>query len=300
MRIFITGGAGFIGTHILNRLSSESHELLLLSIDEEESKLLRRYSKNIIISDLKDIKKAKKDIKNFAPEIMIHLAWEGIPDFSFEVCKRNIDNSLKLINFMVRETDCKKIIVSGSCQEYGKHIGICKESDIVTINSTFAWSKYSLYTYCNYVCRNHGIELIWFRIFYAYGPGQRKEALIPMLCKTLRMREIPRIINPLNANDFVYCEDIAEAFNVAVAIPVHPGIHNLGSGSPTKVIDICKIIERRITGNNEITNIIRSNINCEPEISFWADTNKISNVLGWKCTTSIEEGIAKYDLSEGK
>jgi UDP-glucose 4-epimerase len=300
MRIFITGGSGFIGKHILKILASASHELLLLSIDREESKLLNRYSRNIIISDLKDIQKIKQDIINFAPEILIHLAWEGIPDFSYEVCKHNLDNSLQLINFMVRETECKKIIVSGSCYEYGKQLGTCKECDSININSILAWAKYSLYSYADYVCRNHGIELIWFRMFYAYGPGQRKESLIPMLFETLRKREIPPIKNPLNANDFVYNEDIAEAFNTAVNRSVPSGIYNLGSGLSTKVIDICGTIEKRIARNNEITDIIRNKINCEPEINFWADTNKTSDVLGWKYTTSLEEGIAKYELSVGE
>ena len=300
MRIFITGGAGFIGTEILKRLASVSHELLLLSRDEAESKLLRRYSRNIIVSDLKDIQKAKKDIIEFAPEIMIHLAWEGIPDFSFDVCKRNLDNSIHLINIIARETECKKVIVSGSCHEYGKQSGICKESDIVNINSNFAWAKYSLYTYVDYVCRNHDVELIWFRIFYAYGPGQRRESLIPMLCETLRKRGIPTIKNPSNANDFVYIEDISEAFSAAVARHIPSGIYNLGSGSPTRVIDICEIIENRMTGNKEISNFVRSKISYEPEIIFWADTKNTSDVLGWRCTTSLEEGIAKYDFTEGK
>lgn len=300
MRIFITGGSGFIGKHILKILASASHELLLLSIDGAESKLLSRYSRNIIISDLKDIQKIKQDIINFAPEILIHLAWEGIPDFSYEVCKHNLDNSLQLINFMARETECKKIIVSGSCYEYGKQFGKCKESERININSFFAWAKTSLYSYADYVCRNHGIELIWFRIFYAYGPGQRRKSLIPMLFETLRKREIPAIKNPLNANDFIYNEDIAEAFHEAVNRPVPSGIYNLGSGSPTKVIDICEIVESRITGNKEISNIIRNKTNCEPEINFWADTNKTRDILGWKYTTSLEEGIAKYKLSEGE
>lgn len=300
MRIFITGGAGFIGNCILKRLASTSHELLLLSIGEAESKLLSRYSRNIIISNLQDIQKIKQDIINFAPEIIIHLAWEGIPDFSYDVCKRNLDNTLQLINFIAVETECKKIIVSGTCLESGKKMGICKESDSVNINSAFAWAKYSLYSYADYLCRNQGIALIWFRIFYAYGPGQRRESLIPMLCETLRKREIPAIKNPLNANDFVYNEDIAEAFHNAVDRPVPSGIYNLGSGSPTKVVDICEIIERSISGKNEITDIIRNTINREPEINFWADTNKTSDVLGWICTTSLEEGIAKYELSEGK
>lgn len=300
MRIFITGGAGFIGKHILKRLTSASHELLLLSISETGSKLLCRYSRNIISGNLQDIQKIKHDIINFAPELMIHLAWEGIPDFSYDVSKRNLDNSLQLMNFVTRETECKKIIVSGSCYEYGNRLGTCKESDGVNIDSIFAWAKYSLYSYTDYICRKQGIELIWFRIFYAYGPGQRKESLIPMLFETFRKGEIPPIKNPLNANDFVYNEDIAEAFNAAVDSPVPSGIYNLGSGSPTKVIDICEIIERHITGNNDITDIIRSKINGEPEISFRADTSKTREILGWKYKTAIEEGIRKYDESEGK
>jgi nucleoside-diphosphate-sugar epimerase len=119
-----------------------------------------------------------------------------------------------------------------------------------------------------------------------------------MLFEALRKSEIPAIRNPLNANDFIYNEDIAEAFHEAVNRPVPSGIYNLGSGSPTKVIDICEIIERRITGNGAITDTIRNRINCEPEISFWADTNKTSDVLRWKYRTSLEEGIAKYELSE--
>lgn len=300
MRIFITGGAGFIGKHILKKLAPTSHELLLLSISETESKLLDRFSQNIIISNLQDIQKIEQDIINFAPEILIHLAWEGIPDFSYEVCKRNLDNSLQLINFIAKETECTKIIVSGSCYEYGNQLGMCKESDSINISSIFAWAKYSLYSYTDYLCRNQGIELIWFRIFYAYGPGQRRESLIPMLFERLRKREIPAIKNPLNANDFIYNEDIAEAFNEAINRPVPSGIYNLACGASTKVIDICEIIERRITGNNDITDIIRSKINCEPDINFWADTNKTSDVLGWNNTTSLEEGIAKYELSEGK
>jgi UDP-glucose 4-epimerase len=300
MRIFITGGAGFIGKYILKRLISDSHELLLLSMDEAESKFLGRYTQNIIISDLKDFQKNKQDIINFAPEIMIHLAWEGIPDFSYSFCKRNLDNSLQLINFMARETECKKFIVSGSCYEYGKQQGACKESDTVNINSAFAWAKYSLYSYADYLCRDQSIELIWFRIFYAYGPGQRRESLIPMLCKTLRKGEIPLIKNPLNANDFVYNEDIAEAFRTVVSRNVPSGIYNLGSGSTTKVIDICEIIDNSINGNKDISNIIRNKINRVPEINFWADTNKTSDVLGWKYTTSLEEGLANYELSEGE
>lgn len=299
MRVFITGATGFIGRHVVGQILNDGHDILALTRVRSANERNTKYI-HWIYGDLGDFRSFIPAIKSFNPAVVIHLAWEGIPDFSYEMCKHNLDNSLQLINFMVNETECKKIIVSGTCLETGKKIGTCKESDGVNINSIFAWAKYSLYSYTDYLCRNQGIVLIWFRLFYAYGPGQRRESLIPMLFEMLRKREMPAIKNPLNANDFIYNEDIAEAFHEAVNRLVPSGIYNLGSGSPTKVIDICEIIERRITGNHDITDIIRNKINCEPEINFWADTNKTRDVLGWKYTTSLEEGIAKYKLSEGK
>lgn len=301
MRIFVTGGSGFIGKHVLDVLSSSMHELLILSIDDEQnSKILNRYNASKIISELKEIDKLKNDIMNFSPEICIHLAWEGIPDFSYEMSKKNLDNSLGLMDFLVNETSCKKIIISGSCYEYGKVFGICKESDSININSFFSWAKYSLYSYLDYVCKQHDRELVWFRIFYVYGPGQRKESLIPMLFDSLKKGEIANINSPLNANDFIYVEDVAEAFNMAVNSAIPFGIYNLGSGLSTNVIDICEIIERQLFGNSNITNSLRKNVNSEQKVNFWADTSKSREVLGWKYKTTIEEGIKKYNVSEGE
>jgi nucleoside-diphosphate-sugar epimerase len=295
MNILITGLTGFIGRHLVPLLQGLGHEIFGLSRDDlPVSGVVMKQA------DLGEVESYEEFIKELSPDVTIHLAWEGIPDYSQDMSKRSLINSINLLNILCEKTDCRKIIASGSCYEYGKQFGTCKESDSININSNIAWAKYSLYSYADYVCRNHGIELIWFRIFYAYGLGQRRESLIPMLFEMLRKREIPAIKNPLNANDFVYNEDIAEAFNAAVNRSVPSGIYNLGSGSPTKVIDICEIVESRVTGNNELSNIIRNKINCEPEINFWADTNKTSDILGWKSTTSLEEGIAKYELSEGK
>ncbi len=133
-----------------------------------------------------------------------------------------------------------------------------------------------------------------------YGPGQRSGSLVPTLVRALKDGKAPDIRSPLNKNDFVYVEDIAEAFNMAVNRHLSSGIYNIGSGASTKVIDICEIIERLLFGNSNITNILRKNVNSEQKVNFWADTNKTSYVLGWKYTTSLEEGIAKYELSESE
>lgn len=295
MRIFITGASGFVGSSILKLLSSQPHKLLLLAKDKYDRRLLGCYKKNVITGDLKNIKRLKKQIKHFNPQVLIHLAWEGIPDFSFAMCKRNLDNSLALVNFIINETDCKKIIVSGSCLEYGKTHGECKESDSIDINSFFSWAKYSLYCYLRFMCKKLDKDLIWFRIFYAYGPGQRKDSLIPCLIRSFKNGKRPDINSPLNANDFIHISDIASAFCCAVNKRIKSGIYNLGSGESTRVIDICRTIEGIINKKIYISSAIKKvNRDYNRPLNFWANIDKTKRALSWKPVISIERGIKDY------
>ncbi len=228
------------------------------------------------------------------------IAWQDIPDYSEVISQINLNNSIQLLDVSVEETNCKKIIVAGSCFEYGKNKGVCKESDPVQLKSFFSWAKYSLYQYLLLKCNQREVELIWFRIFYVYGPGQRGGSLVPMLFERIKKRIIPEIRYPFNKNDFIYVGDVAEAFLQAVSKSLPSGIYNIGSGQSTRVIDICKIIEKNILSGTEITERIRKNIKHEQKESFWADISKSQKLLGWKYKTTLEDGIAKYDELEGR
>lgn len=299
MRILFTGATGFVGSNIRNKIETEGNEVLFLIAPGEKISPQNGKSK-VIEADLKDIVKVRDKIKSFDPEACIHCAWQGIPDYSEEVSKINLDNSINLIDVLFKDTACKKLIVSGSCLEYGKTKGICMETENGDPSLFFSWAKIALYYYANLMAKNNGRLVIWFRMFYVYGPGQRKTSLIPSLVSSFRKRKLPKINNPFNANDFVYIEDVAEAFNIAVSNVIPSGIYNLGSGLPTKVIDICEIIERQVTGNSDITDFLRKNTNNEQKVNFWADTNKSREVLGWEYKTTIEEGIKKYNAPEGE
>ena len=78
--------------------------------------------------------KIKTKIIKFNPEIVIHLAWEGIPVLNYTNCYKNLKNSISFFDLIFRETLCKKIIISGSCLEYGKQYGLCKETSQTKIN----------------------------------------------------------------------------------------------------------------------------------------------------------------------
>ncbi|GAH72058.1 unnamed protein product, partial [marine sediment metagenome] len=215
MRILITGATGFLGKHVADQVRAGGHNILAFSLEKDTNENNTKYIQ-WLYGDFGDVMSLKPAIRSFDPEVVIHLAWQGIPDYSEVVSRINLNNSIQLLDFVAEETNCKKIIVSGSCFEYGKNKGVCKESDPIQLKSFFSWAKYSLYQYLLLKCNQKEVELIWFRIFYVYGPGQRVGSLVPTLVRTLKDGKIPDIRSPLNKNDFVYIEDVAEAFRLAV------------------------------------------------------------------------------------
>jgi len=290
MNILLTGGSGFIGNHILTKLKSSSHKVLAISRNRNLS------AENIFShnGELSHIELLKFEIENFNPEIVIHLAWEGIPDFSAEMCKKNLISSIRFFRWISDNTNIKKIIVSGSCFEYGKIKGECKESDQLNVNSYFTWAKHSLNMYLSLMCTKQDVTINWFRLFYVYGIGQRKGSLIPTLIKSIGAKEIPKIKMPMNKNDFVYVEDVADTIAKAVETDLPSGVYNLGSGFTTSVYDICRIVEKQLLGSETISKHVLKNGQPEETVNFWANMEKIEYELNMTCNTSMEEGIRQY------
>ena len=293
MKVFITGATGFIGWHVVDQIQASGHDILAFTLendaDEIGSKSIRR-----LCGDLGDVTSLKPAIRSFDPEVVIHLAWQGIPDYSEGISIINLNNSIQLLDFIVEETNCKKIIAAGSCFEYGKNRGVCKESDPIQLKSFLSWAKYSLYQYLLLKCNQKKVELIWFRIFYVYGPGQRVGSLVPTLVRTLKDGKTPDIRSPLNRNDFVYIEDVAEVFRLAVDMKVGTGIYNLGYGISRSVYDVCKIVEKCLLRSPEISDYILKNGSKEKSLDFSSDMNKTIKGFDWRPRTTLEEGIAKY------
>ena len=290
MRIFITGATGFVGQHVIESASEAGHEIFASTLEKDK---IENSTVNIrwIYSDLADLDSLKPALISFNPDIVIHLAWQGIPDYSELISRANLNNSINLLDFILSNTNCRKILVSGSCWEYGEKHGVCRESDSVNIDSYFTWAKHSLNQYLSVKCTKKKVILNWFRIFFVYGPGQRKESLIPTLIKSVGKSQIPIINNPMNKNDFVYVKDVARAFTQAVDANLPSGVYNLGSGYATSVYDACRIVEKQLLGTETIASQVLKNGQQTETVNFFADMEKTRQALDITCDTSFEEGI---------
>lgn len=288
MRIFITGASGFVGRHIIPLLLQDQHELLILT-----RKANLQNVKQTVVGDLKNLNRIKKKIHRFDPQICLHLAWEGIPDFSYELSKRNFDHSVNLIQMLATETSCSKIIACGSAWEYGNVEGGCCEEDRVSMSSYFAWAKNSLHAWASLFCKERNIDFIWLRIFFAFGPGQKGHSLIPSLHDAFKNGRVPEIKNPMNAHDFIDVRDVAEAFREAVKTPIPSGIYNIGRGEPVTVSEICSMVEaqmKKFTDGNQNSPEGTS----DSSVSNWADTSKLRCATTWRPLVSVQDGIKNY------
>jgi len=293
MKVFITGATGFVGKYITREVHMLGHEILASTLVNDN---MGETTKNIqwFYGDLADLNSLKPVLMSFNPDVVIHLAWQGIPDYSFERSRNNLIHSLDLLSFVLGLGSCRKILVSGSCFELNRLKGECTETEIGNPKDYFTWAKHTLRSWLEVICAKEKIDLGWVRVFYVYGPRQRQESLIPSILTRLQSERLPQLRTPQNANDFVFVEDVAEAFSNAVSNELPSNIYNLGSGSSTPVQEICRMAEQIILGTDSLTRQLEEKTQESTcNVDFWADCSNAKKYLEWEPTTSLEEGVEK-------
>ncbi len=304
MKIFITGGTGFLGKSLVKKLLSEGHQVLVLKKGDGEtlkeflnSKLRLRF----IIGNLENINKLLPKIKNFKPEVGIHLAWEGIPNADLTLNLKNLNGGLNCLETLAK-AGVKRIFVAGSCHEYGEPRNVHKDalrgnpgkkvSEISPLNpfNTLYATKIALYFLGSKIAEAYKVKMIWGRIGFVYGPGQRKASLIPYLLNSLQGNEKPALKNPKGGNDFIYIDDVASAISALIKKKDLGAnkIYNIGSGKLTGVMEIVKIIYNhfKLPLPKDLKPVKK------PE-GFFLDIAKIKREIGWQPKTTIQEGIKK-------
>ena len=165
MRVLITGSSGFIGLPLSEKLSELGCEVLALCRSLPKNK---HHSITWLKADLSSPDSFKVEIQSFQPQVLIHLAWQDIPDFSFKKSLLNLNQSLDFLSFITEIESCKKILISGSCWEYGIRNGECRDSDESISKDYFTLAKNSLRLWTEMISKDKSIDFAWFRLFYVY------------------------------------------------------------------------------------------------------------------------------------
>lgn len=292
-RILVTGGAGFIGSHITEMLCDKGHRVTVLDdLSFGFERFVDKRSK-FIEGSLSDEKLLLDILKNI--DIVIHLAASSIISLSFEnpnlYFENNLLNGINLLEAM-QKTGVKRIINSSTTAVYGDQKSMpIKEDAPKNPLSPYGSSKLafeqSLICYYN----SFGIDSVSLRYFNVYGPRDEQHPqtrAVPMWIRAiLENKPIPWYWQGKQIRDYVYVRDIAKA-HIDVLSLKGAQIFNIGSGKKIVMKDILRILEK-IAGR-KLHTLDMGERKGDP-MEAYADISKIKKAVDWEPEIELEAGL---------
>lgn len=280
MKVLVTGSTGFIGRYVVPLLLNHELDVVATSRDKKKARQFDWYNEVEYIPC--DISNSSIDFFSFfgEPEIIIHLAWDGLPNYKspFHVEKNLPANCLFLKNFL--DGGVKKMVATGTCYEYGMQCG-CLSEDMATLPVTqYGLAKDTLRKYLEMLIPEYNVSFNWVRLFYMYGDGQNEYSLVPQLKKAILSGDtIFNMSGGEQLRDYLNAETVAEYIcRIALQTEIN-GVLNCCSGKP---ISIRRFVEKIIS---EMNSDISPNPGYYPypdyePLAFWGDVSRLKKIIG--------------------
>ncbi|MBC7490042.1 MAG: NAD(P)-dependent oxidoreductase [Glaciimonas sp.] len=293
-RILVTGGTGFVGAHVVRQLVAQGREVAVLMRASSNSRriddLLGRCT--VIRGELANLESARGALTHFAPEAVVHLAWEGVKGVDRNSSVQ-IDNVVASINLyqLTEQIGCGYFLGLGSQAEYGPLAGRISESAATRPTTAYGAAKLATGLVLERTSVASGRPFAWLRLFSTYGPDDDPSWLIPYLIRSLLAGEKPSLTKAEQIWDYMHVNDAAAGV-VAALDAGACGLFNLGAGRARPLRDIIAMIRDAINpslplGFGEVP--YRS----DQVMHLEADITALSSAAGWSPVVSLESGLVE-------
>ena len=297
-KILITGGAGFIGSHLAKYLIKKNFEIYIF--DDLSTGLKKNIPNKAVFikgncANDKDITK----LKNIDFYCIYHLAGQSSGEFSFYNpiidFNSNLSGTIKIIELCLKTTN-KKIIFSSSMSIYGEAKRRVNENYKVDPKSFYGLSKLSAEKYIHKY-QKKGINFVILRLFNVYGPGQNFDNKLQGMVSIYLEQVInnKKLIIKGSKNrfrDFIYIDDVIEILDkVRFKVKCNNQTFNVGSGKKYRVSKLIAIILQHF--NLDIKNIFYEEGTPDDTYGIYSDNSKIKKAINKSNFTNLEYGIKK-------
>ena len=294
MHILVTGGAGFIGSHLVYHLLADNHTVIVLDslvtgraanlAHHKNSDALTLYE--VDISDFESIQPLFENV-----DWVFHLAAlaDIVPSIQNPKAyhQSNVDGTFSVLQAS-QQAGVKRFVYAASSSCYGiPNIYPTPETAPIAPQYPYALTKYIGEAYVMHYAQVYGLPSVSLRFFNVFGPRSRTTGTYGavfgvFLKQKLADKPLTIVGDGTQTRDFTYVTDVANALVKAVQSDVSGEIFNVGSGNTYSVNDLAKLI------GGETTYIPKRP--GEPDSTF-ADISKIRNVLGWEPTVPFADGV---------
>ena len=295
MKILVTGGAGFIGSHVVRLLLDAGHQVAVLDNFSHGYKESVDSRAKLLVGDINDRGKTKAALKGI--DAVIHMAGLIVVPESVAnptaYCDNNVIGTVSLLETM-RNTGVKKIIFSSSACVYGTpdKLPIMEDAQIKPDNP-YGACKASVESFLQSFNAVYGIDAVILRYFNPYGPGELHEPethAIPNFIKSaLSKKPIPLYWQGEQIRDFIYIEDLARAHIDVLGLSGYQ-VFNIGTETGVKVKDVISEIFKIVGYKVPIDDLGQRPGDVAAN---YASSKKLQKAVGWKAKVDLKEGLKR-------
>lgn len=280
-KVLVTGATGFIGNYVVQELLRGGHLVIASSANESKARKASWFNDvTYIYFDFALFDAGTNYFEHFQrPDLMIHLAWEGLPNYksSFHV-EENLPRHREILNNVI-ENGLKSLTITGTCLEYGMQEGMLREDMPAQPSNPYAVAKNELRKFLELLQQRIPFSFKWVRLFYMYGKGQNPNSLLSQLDKALEHND--RSFNMSGGEqvrDYLPVEKVAE-YLVKIALQEDvTGVINCCSSRPVTIKQFVENYLHRIHKNISLNYGYYPYPDYEP-MRFWGDNRKLKTIL---------------------
>lgn len=295
--VLVTGGAGFLGSHIVDRLLQDGYKVRVLDNMTTGQKGHVNKKAKFIKSDIKNLEEIKKHFKGM--KYVFHVAARArIQPSIKDPASTFQDNIMGTLNILLasRDAGVKRVVFSASSSSYGdQSVFPLMEDMLPNFKSPYSLSKYVGEKTCELFSKLYGLETVSLRYFNVYGPRQLTEGayatVVGIFLKQLQDHKPLTIVSPGTIRrDFTYVSDVVEA-NILAMKSKNVGkgeVINIGYGKNYSINEVAFLILSKAKGRA----IYIPERSGEAKITL-ANNKKAQELLDWRPKISFETGIEK-------
>src|SRR5437667_1702376 len=306
MRILVTGGAGFIGSHLVEKLLAVGHEVVILDDFNDfydpqiKHTNIAGFAKNVSVChvDLRDGAAVRNLFHREKVDAIAHLAARaGVrpsiqhPQLYYDT---NVSGTLHLLE-AARVTGVERFIFASSSSVYGasKTVPFSEDQQLTQTLSPYGATKVAGEFLCSTYSHLYQMRVVALRYFTVYGPGQRPDLAIHQFTRRINAGQpIDQFGDGSTRRDYTYIDDIIQGTMAALDYdePLYD-VFNLGESQTTQLKDLVLAIENAV-GKKAKINRLAEQLGDMPRT--YADISKARKLLGYNPTTKLSEGLPKF------
>jgi nucleoside-diphosphate-sugar epimerase/glycosyltransferase involved in cell wall biosynthesis len=294
--ILVLGASGFVGANLTRRLLEHRSDVVATTSRTPAWRLEDLPAGNVREFDALVALNVDRMLDEVQPRTVFNCIAYGAYSFETDgelILRTNLMSTHALLDRLAKR-NIAAYIHAGSSSEYGENAAGPDEHEFLAVNSEYAVSKAACAHLIHYYGKQHGLPGANLRLYSVYGPLEDPSRLMPQIVQHGVRGELPPLVNPAISRDFVYSDDVVDAF-VAAASELREDDYgdsfNVGTGRQTTIGQLAEVA-RELYGIDEPASFTMPQRRWD--VSDWyANSERAHKVLGWEAHTPLEQGLER-------